>query len=369
MKNVFLVLVLAIFFAGTSVGSVRIKPWNSQQVTPEEVLADIIIRYNAPNGLIHPDSVWPGQRLYYYLPDGSDTTIFPVFGDNQTTIVKGVIDKKGLLDPGPDANVAVYNGEPYDPESLGADSEADESSLAKFWQKMKNFTIVQWLVFLYLLAILIGLIYMIPFSINRKRQRKEWNKDPVKSGAPFSPNGVPSSEVRARITEIVQAQYPGATFVIKSIRRGTLNGQAIVWYDGEPTPKERIFDNVAGYEAITEINSKEERVYCLQGCGNPVRVGEFFKADKDFTFTPDAEIGEDGVEIPIVSDTDNKKVEVELGSESFKITMKMLDILEKGILNNDIHDFTIKNNGFEIGVKYFDPKVKAKNEPSEGPKK
>lgn len=169
----FFVLVLAISFVGVSVFG------QDAPVTPKDKLADAIIRYNAPNGLANPDSIWPGQMLYYYLPDGSDTTIYPVFGDNQTSLVKGVIDKKGLLDPKPEPS---YNGEPYSQKAIDEWSDSvGKTPLAKFWQNLKNLPVwrklnglstLKKMGLLYLLLIILaGVIYTIASKRKKKAER------------------------------------------------------------------------------------------------------------------------------------------------------------------------------------------------------
>lgn len=295
MKKFLVIFVLMAFVATLVSGSVRIKP-KYTPVTKEDVWAYRIINHNAQvNGLANPNRIWPNQQLYYYLPDGTDTTTLIAKGDNQTKVVKRIIREKNLTE-------LWSKKTPTVPESKDSNQEPATlwEKICSFFQEMAGLGVFGLLL---LLIALLAIILLIAIIVNQIRlnnkKKKEWAKDPVTSGNPFNPNGVPSAEAHTRMAEIIRSQHPGATFVIKSMRRGTLNGQAIVWYDGEPTPKERIFDNVDGYEAITTINGRDEAVYCLQGCGNPIRVGNFLKAGHGFTFTPNAIINEDGSESAI----------------------------------------------------------------------
>lgn len=209
-----------------------------------------------------------------------------------------------------------------------------------------------WWAWLLLLFFTFCLFMTIRESVKNSERRKEWKLDPIRSGEPFNPNGVSSSEAHTRMEEIIRNQYPGATFAIKSMRRGVLNGQAIVWYKGKPTPQERIFDSVAGYEAVTEINGREETVYCLQGCGNPIRVGDFFKAGAEFSFTPDAVINEDGSEIPIVVEEELVEIKPEteegpkppevVGSELYRIASTHAVLAEDLLKANSAHRITLR---------------------------
>lgn len=126
------------------------------------------------------------------------------------------------------------------------------------------------------------------------------NIDPVTAGKPQVEGGVNDTEAHNRMTEIAENRFPGSRLDVKNIRRGTLSGKAIVFYQGEEKPKRINLRKVPAYAGEIMVNGTEQTIYFLQGCGNDARRGDYFTGT-GLTFVPEVLINQDGTESPIPS--------------------------------------------------------------------
>lgn len=156
-------------------------------------------------------------------------------------------------------------------------------------------TDVSWLVWLFVFIGLLLLAYLI-YSMRFR------NIDPVAAGKPQVEGGVNDAGAHDRMREVAENRFPGSILDVRNIRRGTLSGRAIVFYQGQEKPKRIHLRKVPAYAGEIMVNGNEQTIYFLQGCGNDARRGDYFSGT-GLTFVPEVLINQDGTESPIPSDS------------------------------------------------------------------
>lgn len=371
---------LAILFANFSFGNLVMQQQNVP-VTKEDIWAYQIIKRNADaNNLADPDKIWPNQYLYYFLPDGSDTTTLIARGDNQTKVVKRIIEEKNLTElwsrKTPSLPVLPENDEP-----------------AKKW--MSEITKdLSWL--LYFIVVLFFLLFL--FFIYNEISKKNRNSKnyAVTAGPAQVPGGVNDQGAYGRLNQIIASRFSNdARQRPRNVRRVNVNGTFKVYYAGAPlwwkmihgsNPYFKIVnikDPIVAYAGEITVGEREQTIYFLQECGNDAVQGNymvnesnpfFINADgspsssnaTQEVFEKDSASPEQIAEAKKSLEEKAKTEKVEKlnevnGSESFQVNMKMLGILEGEVSKNDIHDLSMKSSpdgSFDVKIVYFDPNIK-----------
>lgn len=279
MKKSFLLSVLVICFASFSFGNLVMRQKDAP-VTQEDIWAYRIIQRNASvNNLANPNDIWPGQWLYYYLPDGSDTTARIVKDDNQTKVVKRIIKEKNLAE--------LWSKKiPSVPTLIEEDKDLAQKGISEV---LHRFPLLGWLIItvgllIVIIAIIILINNIITFLINEKKakQKKEESKfspDPTKEGKPFVEGGVKNeSEADHHFVNMARRSNPGlnpSKIVIKDKEKvyiSTPNGESAVVEFADGTKDDLCFRNVIGWIAMVSIDGGKtfKREAFFQDCGNPV---------------------------------------------------------------------------------------------------
>lgn len=267
MKKVFLLSVLAILFANFSFGSWAIKQY--APVTKEDVWAYQIIQHNASvNRLSDPNLIFPGWSLYYKLPDGSDTITNIVKGDNQTKVVKRIIQEKNLLNPEPTLPVLPENIEPA------------KKGMSEF---IRDFS---WLA--YVLVILFFLLFL--FFIYNEISKKNRNSKnyAVTAGPAQVPGGVNDQGAYGRLNQIIASRFSNDTQQKpRNVRRTNVNGTFrvyyakaplwwnILYYDRPYSKVINIVDPIVAYAGEITVDGQDQTIYFLQPCGNDAVQGNY----------------------------------------------------------------------------------------------
>ena len=302
MRQFFCLLILAISFVSVD-GSVRIKPKYApdQYSWEEHAAANLWLRSESLNRELlkwNRGYIYPGDWLLLAYPQAGDSLWAPVKkGDYPLKISKRVIieqpqkynysgdnDKVGNNDSKPSAFSMLIGSE----------------FLTKFWQALKKIPTWFWILLIIAAG---GYAIMILKGKEARKVNRVRNSNPITAGNPQVLGGVPDTGAHQRFVEIAKERFPSATFVVKKMYRGVLNGPAIVCYKGEPS-QEKILKNIDAYEGVTLINGREESIFFLQPCGNDARRGDFMKdgGKNQLIFTRQFEILTDGTEIPVDAD-------------------------------------------------------------------
>ena len=265
----FFVLILGVIFSTLSFGQVAAGVSNTEIANSIEK-AKVINR--GMSGIENPDSIYPGQFVWVSVPVKK--------GDTQWAIHRDELSKG-------------TEGEVLGNISSGESEEIKEDSSS---------TDMTWLMWLFLaLVLLLLLAYIFYLSWYR-------NIDPVTAGRPQVQGGVTSAGAHTRIREIAENRFPGSSISdIKNIRRGTLSGRAIVFYEGRQKPKRIKLRKTLAYAGEITVNGKDQTIYFLQGCGNDARRGDYFTGN-DLIFITEVLINQDGKEVPISTDNNSDPV-------------------------------------------------------------
>ena len=310
---------------------------------------------NLKSGVFNPNLVFPGQNLTFLFTNGIEKSILVVKGDNQWTIVRDKISKMEKQ------NGPVVNYPELVPPVRVTVVQPSEPELTPFpWWS---------LIGLIFLALFIYFVYRL-FS-DRYR-----NIDPVNAGEPQVEGGITDSIAHNRMSELAAQQFPGATLIIKNIRRGLLSGPADIFYAGSEKPKKINLKDVHAYAGEISVNGHIQTIYFLQGCGNDARMGNLMSGE-GLTFIPDVIINEDGsvtqilTPAPVVIESTEevkkepvvteKVAQENSGSETHQQRMMVLSIIQAEVSKGDVHEFTVDSSkeNFGVTVKYkFAPNSK-----------
>lgn len=325
------VLLLVIVFANFSFGQSSYENCRAAQTTQR------IVKMNR---LANPDVIFPNQELMLPVPGLSYPVYYDVTpGDCLWWISKRV--NRGDFSP-------VQRIEPAKPVVEENPQNAD-SQLKVIDFIRNNFW---WLI------IALVVVTFIVYKIVTEEQTKDI--DPVTAGTPQVPGGVNDHNAYNRMSELAIARFPSATLVIKNIRRGHISGAGEIYYAGSAKPKKINMNNIPAYAGEILVNSKEQTIYFLQGCGNDARQGNFMYGDK-FVFTPDVLINPDGSERPLsqeqgedsvapvqispkeeVKQEEPKPVETPVESELYRTISSHILLADEFLKTQTAHKVTLK---------------------------
>jgi hypothetical protein len=239
---------------------------------------------NQKNGILNPDSIYPGQVLNFLFEDGIAMALIVEPGDNQWKIVR---DKLAFWQNLHGPIVDYVDPVPVKiPEAIEFHWYYDEWNL---------FGVLAVIFFLALLLKFISMWW------------KERNQDPISAGKPQVLGGVSNTGAYERMQQIVANRFPGTRMEIRNIRRGRLSGLAKIFYaDGKS--KKINLKSVSAYAGEITVDNQEETIYFLQACGNDARNGSYMMGNS-LIFTPDALINKAGVEVPLPAVEDATMIE------------------------------------------------------------
>lgn len=235
-----------------------------KQLSPAEIARVINMskEANLSNGVMDPDKIQIGQTLTFLFQDGTEKSITAERGDSQWKILKSKIS----------ALIASYGPVvpfPKNPPPNVKPSEKNPVSASTDGTNWYNLGVPL------LIAAIIGFIALIFYLANKYKQ--EAKKDPVTSGPAMRPGGITDENALAYATQVASRQFNNPNLQVREVQRGMLSGKNLeVFYAGNVTPQRRTFTNQPAYRGIVNLNGTDQFVYFLQGCGNDVRVGNYF---------------------------------------------------------------------------------------------
>jgi len=264
------------FFALTLFSVVFLPAFGQKQYTDQQIRVGQLVLGNRTNNphVSNPDSICPGQPLFYRLEDGFDTAVIVKPGDTQEGILTPIVEKKHL---------GVVVNEPVEFYQL-----PEVNSI-----KSKDSFTIPW--YGWIILVLISLLILWGGGILFIEDRRK--ADPVNAGPAQVPGGVRDSGAYSRMREVAQNRFPGARLDIRNIRRGRLSGLATVHY-ASGSPRKLNLIGTPAYAGEVMVNDRTETIYFLQGCGNDARQGNYMSGN-NLVFEPDVVINEDGSESPL----------------------------------------------------------------------
>jgi hypothetical protein len=158
-----------------------------------------------------------------------------------------------------------------------------------------------WWMWALLALITLGFVLLAYYSMQQRRRmmrEHELRRDPITSGPPLVPGGIPATDA-SRLTNFFDQQAVNryaernptvdrATIRatrIGPITEGTITGEGMVGYLGGDLRPRRIEQPLAAYQARYRFpDGTEENMVTLQACMNPVTYGG--DTYRGFTFTP-----------------------------------------------------------------------------------
>lgn len=257
-----------------------------QELTTAEIAKVINLskEANQKNGVNDPNLIHPGQTLTFLFTDGSEHAVTVENGDSQWKILKDKI-----------ANLIKMHGEIVEPNQSQVPGQkvVPDSTTTTVATNKNNLSWIGWaLVIIACILLAIFLDRQIKKGQVRKeiREDAEARKNPITSGTPMRRNGVTDEQARMYVQQVATRMYPqGTTFTVSNVERGRLSGTNVaVFYAGSEEPQRKIFENVAAYRGTIRRGETDEVVYFLQGCGNDVRVGNYFSG-AEISFVPDSQ--------------------------------------------------------------------------------
>ncbi len=254
-----------------------VKPTNQQIVDILNMSAELNGAMDI-YGLDH-QTLLVGDKVTYRLQNGETTSFTAELGDNYW-----VLGKKALIYQSMNPkNPIVGPGEIKVP----ADStKKDEAVVPPVAAESKSGGIPWW-VWVIAALLVLGFGDAILKAQQAKRNKKEASKDPVTSGNPMRRNGVTDEQAPAYMQEVVARQFNTPGLSVTNITRGRLSGENLeVFYSGQLRPERRTFQDFPAYRGQVNINGQEQFVYFLQGCGNDVRMGNYFSG-QNIRFVPE----------------------------------------------------------------------------------
>jgi hypothetical protein len=221
-----------------------------------------------------------GDKVTYRLQNGESISFVAELGDNYWVLGKKALVYQNMNPKNP----IVGPGEIKQPVS---DSKKDEAVVAPGAPNENKSGGIPWWVWVIAAVLLLGFGGAFVEAQQAKRNKKEAAKDPVTSGNPMRRNGVTDEQAPAYMQEVANRQFNRPGLNVTNITRGRLSGENLeVYYAGQLNPERRTFNDFPAYRGQVNINGHEQFVYFLQGCGNDVRMGNYFSG-QNIRFIPE----------------------------------------------------------------------------------
>lgn len=254
---------------------------NPKEPTPQEIynLLNMSAEFNGGltiKDLDHPWMLQVGQTVTYQLQDGHKLQFVAEKGDNFWNLGKKALKYQTEHPENPIVK----------PDLVPQPTTEEEKVVPPVVDNNKSGGIPWWL-WLIAAVLLLGFANAILEAQKAKRNKKEASKDPVTSGNPMRRNGVTDEQAPAYMQEVVARQFNTPGLNVTNITRGRLSGENLeVYYSGQLRPERRTFQDFPAYRGQVNINGEEQFVYFLQGCGNDVRMGNYFSG-QNIRFIPE----------------------------------------------------------------------------------
>ncbi len=180
----------------------------------------------------------------------------------------------------------------------GTDADARTEPAAFDWMRTALYVLVA-------LAAIAAIMALATWSRRRRDQatrreehERELQQDPITSGTPYVPGGIPATEPQ-RLEDFFEQQAVARyadrnphvdrntvrVTRVGPIESGTISGEGLVGYLGGEMRPRRIATPLNAYQARYRFpDGTEELLQCLQACMNPVAYGG--DVYRGFTFTP-----------------------------------------------------------------------------------
>lgn len=210
---------------------------------------------------------------------------------------------------------------------------------------------IPWWVWLIVVGVLVLLFFATSKEAKKKRKEKiEAAKDPVTSGAPMREGGITDEQAPAYAHEVAARQFNRPNLAVTNITRGRLSGENLeVYYNGVATPQRRTFNDFPAYRGEVTVDNEQRFVYFLQGCGNDVRMGNYFSG-QNITFIPEQ----------VLQPTVQQTTATQLASEqptvpvvtNMDAVVEMLKATHEKLLEKESADFSFDISGMKYNLKF-----------------
>lgn len=218
------------------------------------------------NGILNPDKIYPGQMLTFKFSNDTVRNYIVKSGYSQWKLVGEVL----------------HDAKSYGPVKDYSDN--DNYVVPTLLSSTSGFPWVP------LILILLGLAAILLFVAAALTNYNNRDQNPVTSGPAMQMGGVTDEQARAYASEVAARQFNIPNLQVTNVTRGRISGNNVaVFYAGQATPQRRTFSNIVGYRGIVTVHGIEQFVYFLQGCGNDVRVGNYFSGEQ-IQFVPEVEV-------------------------------------------------------------------------------
>lgn len=275
MKKAFLVMIMVVMTFFALVAQPPVNPQTGRPLLSQKNLQNqeiaLIINMSKQanlekNGILNPDKIYPGQTLTFKFSNGIVKDYAVEKGHSQWKLVSSV-----LKDASAYGSVVDYN------DTSGEDSPRPGQQIQP-----------QPIIPLWLIALMIGAFFTALFVLFLKRLGVR--EDPVTSGPAIREGGVTDDQAHDYANEVAARQFNVPNLQVTNVMRGRISGNNVaVFYAGQATPQRKTFSNVVGYRGIVTVDGIEQFVYFLQGCGNDVRIGNYFSGEQ-IQFIPEVEV-------------------------------------------------------------------------------
>jgi len=272
LKVVLSLMVLA-FTASLAFSQANPTPVN-ENPTNQQIVDLLNMSLNA-NGAytiedINNGNLHVGDPFVFVRKSGLNVVFTTGLGDNPWTMGKKVL--KFQNDNPNDPIVNSDQTKPVVPEEV-----IQEKKDPSFFTNSRDGR-PWWLLWVALgITALLFIFGLIKKVIKNNKEKKEAAKNPVTSGIPMRRGGVNDRQAPAYAQQVAARQFNRPGLNVTNITRGRLSGENLeVYYGGQLTPSRRTFQNFLAYRGEVTVDGQQQFVYFLQGCGNDVRMGNYF---------------------------------------------------------------------------------------------
>ena len=245
--------------------------------TDEQIRVGKLVLKNKINNpwVLNPNSIWPGQPLYYQFGDGFDTTVVVNDGDTQEGIMASLIKRHGAVIIDRDTSNSAHRH--------AVDHYPNHDPGSSFWANLP------WGWFFLLLIVLILGTKLLTMVNWKKLRMGKFSDNPTAEGKPFVPGGVNEEDAENHLRALAQRRNPGAEIRITNSRPGYLSttGVGPVKVDfADKTNQKLRFRNTPAFAGMVSVNGKPAKEeYYFPECGNPVYQRRSLKSGKNLIFS------------------------------------------------------------------------------------
>jgi hypothetical protein len=275
------------------------------------------------NGVYDKDFIYPDKQLTFISMNGGQI-VFPIKkGDNMWILGTEALKYQAAHPENPIINPSqgINDQQP----AKGKNPNVDTVSAKTDWM------------LLWILLASVGVI-AVAIWISRlvRKHKMEAKKDPVTSGPAMRPGGITDENALAYATQVAGRQFNNPNLQVREVQRGMLSGENLeVFYAGNATPQRRTFTNQPAYRGIVNLNGADQFVYFLQGCGNDVRMGNYFTG-QNIQFNVDAAA-------PVLRPQPTTTTEQSTPAQETQPIMQMVKVMVEALKDKASGKMTITN--------------------------